>query len=77
MLQDFYSVSDHFGTLYIKRLSLVSAIFCQIFIFHQIIALQKLLKMFFYFILKPLFILEIFKFCIFVFPSFFPCQPLL
>ena len=42
MLQDSYSVSDHFGTLYIIRLSLVSAIFYQIRIFHQTIALQKL-----------------------------------
>ena len=40
-------------------------------IFHQMIVLQKLWKMFFYFILKALFVLEIFKFLYFRLPLFF------
>ena len=58
-------------------LKLVSTIFCQIFIFHQIIALQKLLKMFFISSKKLFSFSRYSNFCIFVFPSFFPCQPLL
>ena len=54
-----------------SKLQLVPAIFYQIFIFHQIIALQKLWKMFFYFIWKALFFLEIFKFLYFRLHLFF------
>ena len=55
----------------------VSAILYQIFIYHQMIALQKLWKMFFI-SFKKLFLLSRYSdFCIFVFPSFAPCQPLL
>ena len=57
-------------------LKLVSAVFYQIFIFHQIIALQKLGKMFFNSSKKRFLLLRYLNFCIFVFPSF-PCQPLL
>ena len=54
-----------------SKLQLVPAIFYQIFIFHQIMALQKLWKMFFYFIWKALFFLEIFKFLYFRLHLFF------
>ena len=58
-------------------LKFVSAIFYQIFIFHQMIALQKLWKIVFI-SSKKLFSFERYlNFCIFVFPSFLPCQPLL
>ena len=43
----FQSVFDHFVGLALEALKLVSAIFYQIFIFNQMIALQKLWKMFF------------------------------
>ena len=56
-------------------LKLVSAIFYQVFIFHQRKAFQKL-KNVFCFILKVLFFLEIFKSLYFCLPVFFPCQPL-
>ena len=59
-----------------KNLKLVSAIFYQSFIFHQMIALEKLRKMF-SISSKKLFSFSRYSyFCIFVFPSFFPCQPL-
>ena len=45
--------------------------------FHQMIALQKLWKMFFISSKKLFSFSRYSKFCIFVFPSFFPCQPLL
>ena len=61
----------HFSIL----LKLVSAIFFQIFIFHCI--LQKLWKMFFILSKKLFSFLRYLNFCIFVFPSFFPCQSLL
>ena len=55
---------------------LASAIFYQIFISHQMIALQKLWKMLFI-SSKKLFSFSIYSnFCISVFPSFSPCQPL-
>ena len=58
--------------VFLSMLKLVSAIFYQIFISHQLIALQKLWKMFFYFITKKvLFVLEIFKFLYFHLPLFF------
>ena len=59
-------------------LKLLSTIFYQIFIFHQMIALQKNYKKCFLFQSKKLFLfLRYLNFCIFVFPSFFLCQPLL
>ena len=58
-------------------LKLVSAIFYQIFIFRQMIDPQKLWKMFFISSKKPFSFLRYSNFCIIVFPSFFPCQPLL
>ena len=51
-------------------LKFVSAIFYQIFIFHQMIAVQKLWKMFFVSSKKALFVLEIFKF-LYIRPSLF------
>ena len=54
-------------------LKLVSVIFCQIFIFHQIIALQKLWKMFFISSKNLFSFLQYSNFCIFVLSSlFFP-----
>ena len=58
-------------------LKLVSAIFYQIFIFHQMIALQKLWKMFF---ISSKRLFRSWDIQIFIFlssPLFFPCQPLL
>ena len=51
---------------------LVSAIFYWIFIFHQMIALQKLWKMFFISSKKLFSFSKYCNFCILVFPSFFP-----
>ena len=59
-----------------RSLKLVSAIFDQIFIFNQMIALQKLWKMFFISSKKLFSFLRYSCFCISVFPSFSPCQPL-
>ena len=60
-----------------NALKLVSAIFYQSFIFHQMIAPRKLWKMFFIFI-KKLFSFARYSNCCFSdFPSFSPCQPLL
>ena len=56
-------------------LKLVSAIIYQILIFHQMIALQKLWKMFFISSKKLFLFLRYLNFCIFVFPFFSPCQP--
>ena len=57
-------------------LKLVSTIFCQIFISHQLADLQKLRKMLFI-SPKKLFSFSIYSnFCISIFPSFPPCQPL-
>ena len=53
-------------------LKLVSPIFCQIFMFHQIIALQKLWKIIFISSKKLFSFLRYINFCIFFFPSFFP-----
>ena len=55
----------------LNTLKLLSAIFYQIFIFHQMIALQKLWKMFFISSRKLFSFLTYSNFCIFVFPSFF------
>ena len=58
-------------------LKLVSAIFYQVFISHQMIVLQKLWKMLFI-SSKTLFSLSRYShFCISRLLSFFPCQPLL
>ena len=54
----------------IRIVKLVSAIFCQIFIFHQMIVLQKLWKMFFISSKKLLLFSRYSNFCIFIFPSF-------
>ena len=59
--------------LYLK---LVSAISDEVFIFNQMIALQKLWKMFFISFKKLFSFLRHSSFCIFVFPSFSQCQPL-
>ena len=60
-----------------KSLKLVSVIFYQNVISHWLIALQKLWKMFFI-LSKKLFSFSRYSdFCISVFPSFSPCQPLL
>ena len=60
-----------------NRLKLVSVIFCKIFISHQLIAFQKLWKMFFI-SSKKLFLFSRYSdFSISVFPSYFPVQPLL
>ena len=52
--------------------SLIKAFFYQIFIFHQIIAIQKLWKMFFISSKKLFSFSRYSNFCIFAFPSFFP-----
>ena len=74
-LKSHYEASSHENKD--KRLKLVSAIFYQIFIFHQIIALQKLWKMVFISSKKLFPFSKYPDICIFVFLSFFPCQPLL
>ena len=57
-----------------RTLKLVSVIFYQFFIFHQMIARWKV----FFISSKRLFSFSRYSdFCIFVFPSFFPCQSLL
>ena len=58
-------------------LRVVSAIFYQIFIFYQMIALQKLWKMFLISSKKPFSLSRYSNFCISVFPSVYPCQLLL
>ena len=63
-----------YSAIYLK---LVSAIFYQIFIFHQVIALQKLWKMLFISSKKLFSFPRYWTFCISVFPSFSLCQPLL
>ena len=73
----FYSELNTVYSNYVWILKLVSTIFYQIFISNQMIALQKLLKMLFI-SSKKLFSFSRYSiFCIFVFPSFSPCQPLL
>ena len=58
-------------------LKLVSAIFYQTFIFHQMITLQKQWKMFFISSLKLFSLSRYLFFSISVFPYFSPCQTLL
>ena len=60
-----------------KTLKLVPAIFYQIFICHQMIAFQKLSKMLFISSKNLFSFWRYSNFCISVFPSFSPCQPLL
>ena len=72
-LQDFYWCLDMVNSWLLK---LLSAFVYQMFIFHQMITLQKLWKMFFI-SPKKLFSFSRYSiFHIFVFLSFFPCQPL-
>ena len=59
-----------------SKLKLVSAIFYQIFISHQMIALQKLRRMLFISSKKLFSFSRYSSFCISIFPSFSPCQPL-
>ena len=59
------------------NLKLVSAIFYQIFISRQMIALHKLRKMLFISPKKLFSFSRYSNFCISIFPSFSPCQPLL
>ena len=59
----------------VRYLKLVSAI--QIFIFHQMIALQKLWRIFYISSKKHFLVSRYSNFCISVFPSFSTCQPLL
>ena len=54
-----------------------AAIFPQIFISHQMIALQKIWKMYFISSKKLFSFSRYSSFSIFVFPSFSPCRPLL
>ena len=61
----------------IEGVMLVSTIFYQIFISHQMIALSKLWKMFFISFKKLFSFSRYSDFCISIFPSFSPCQPLL
>ena len=69
---NFLSKQEFFMKLTLKLVS----IFYQIFIFNQMIALQKLWKMFFVSSKKLFSFLRYSNFCISVFPSFSPCQPL-
>ena len=55
-------------------LTLVSAVFYQIFIYHQMIALQEIWKMF---LNSSKDVFSFSSFCVFVFPSFSPSHPLL
>ena len=78
--KDYFNCFTWFNSLskLVKNsLKLMSTIFYQIFIFHQMIALQKLWKMFFISSKKLFSFLRYLNFYIFVFPSFLPCQPLL
>ena len=61
--------SNNFTNIFLK---LVSAIFYQFFIFHQMIALQKLWKTFFISSKNLFSFWRYSDFCIFVFPFFFP-----
>ena len=69
-------VLDFFLKHFPNYLKLVSAIFYQIFISHQMIALQKLWKMFFISSKKLFSLSRYSNFCISVFPSISPWQPL-
>ena len=69
--QYFYDFKKCFQTIF-SQLKLVSTIFKQIFIFHQMIALQKLWKMFFISSKKLFLFSRYLNFCISIFPFFFP-----
>ena len=71
------ALSPQWKILMKKNLKLVSAIFYQMFIFDQIIALHKIWKVFFVSSEKLFSFSRYSNFCISVFPSFSPCQPLL
>ena len=69
------AVANHaafFGMEFDKYLKLVSVIFYQIFIFHQIITLQKLWNIFFISSEKLFSFSRYSNFCISALPSFFP-----
>ena len=70
------SQKKHLESLFagVSFLKLVSAIFYQNFIFHQMIALHKLWKMFFILSKKLFSFSRYSNFCISIFPSFSPCQ---
>ena len=61
----FYNLAHH-------PLKIVSTVFYQIFIFHQMIALQELWIMFSISSKKLFLFFRYLNFCIFLFPSFFP-----
>ena len=67
-LQDFYWCLDMVNSWLLK---LLSAFVYQMFIFHQMITLQKLWKMFFISPKKLFFVLKIFNFSYFCLPVFF------
>ena len=71
--------SSHLKWVNVMKISLqfASAIFYQTVILNQMLALQKLWKMFFISSKKLFSFSRYSSFCIFVFPSFSPCQPLL
>ena len=71
-----YCIAEFTTILVCLLLKLVPATFYQIFIFHHMIALQKLWKMFFISSKKLYSFSRYSNFSIFVFPAFFPCQPL-
>ena len=59
-------------SLFNQKLKLVSTIFLQVFIFHQIIAFQKPWKMFLISSKRLFSFSRYSSFCIFIFPTFFP-----
>ena len=69
MRESFFPGKFVFAQIWLK---LVTAIFEQIFVYHQMIALQKLWKMFFIWSKKLFSILRYLNFCISVFSSFSP-----
>ena len=71
-LKNFHLTQIPDKTYHMIFLKLVSAIFYQFFIFHQMIALQKLWKMFFISSKRLFSCLRYLNFCIFVFPFFSP-----
>ena len=73
----FLPVSHCFNEWSTRNLKLVAAIFCQIFICHHMIVLQKLWKILSISSKKPFSLLRYSNFCISIFPSCSPCQPLL
>ena len=72
-----FSGLAHYSLIFCMNLKLVCAIFSQIFVFNQMIAYQKIWKMFFISSKKLFWLSRYSNFCISVFSSFSPCQPLL